>query len=81
MIYEDFLQKKQVSDVYGGFVADALNPHLFDFQRAIVEWALKKGRAAVFADTGLGKTLTQLSWADAVANHAFDDQPNCTEIL
>lgn len=70
MIYEDFLMKKQVSDVYGGFVADALNPHLFDFQRAIVEWALKKGRAAVFADTGLGKTLTQLSWADAVANHA-----------
>lgn len=70
MIYEDFLRKKQVSDVYGGFAADTLNPHLFDFQRAIVEWALKKGRAAVFADTGLGKTLTQLSWADAVANHA-----------
>ena len=70
MIYEDFLLKKQVNDVYGGFAVDALNPHLFDFQRAIVEWALKKGRAAVFADTGLGKTLTQLSWADAVANHA-----------
>ena len=70
MIYEDFLQKKQVNDVYGGFAVDALNPHLFDFQRAIVEWALKKGRAAVFADTGLGKTLTQLSWADAVSKHA-----------
>lgn len=66
MNYGEFLNKKAVSDVYGGFDAGALNPNLFDFQEAIVRWALKKGRAAVFADTGLGKTLTQLSWADAV---------------
>lgn len=65
-MYGDFLKQKAVSDVYAGFNAHTLNPNLFDFQLAIVQWALKKGRAAVFADTGLGKTLTQLSWADAV---------------
>lgn len=68
-MYEHFLQTKVTTDVYGGFVANDLNPHLFDFQEAIVKWALKKGRSAVFADTGLGKTLTQLSWADAVTKH------------
>jgi hypothetical protein len=64
--YQKFLQQKSVSDVFSGFDADDLNPYLFDFQRAIVKWALRKGRSAVFADTGLGKTLTQLSWADAL---------------
>lgn len=65
-MYSDFLMRKAISDVYGGFDSSDLNQNLFDFQNAIVKWALKKGRAAVFADTGLGKTLTQLSWADAV---------------
>lgn len=41
----------------------ALNPMLFDFQHDIVRWALKKGRAAIFADCGLGKTPMQLEWA------------------
>ena len=68
-MYDKFLEGKVVGDVYGGFVAGDLNRSLFDFQDAIARWALKKGRAAVFADTGLGKTLTQLSWADAVVNH------------
>ena len=39
---------------------------LFDFQSAIVLWALRRGRAAIFADTGLGKSRMQLAWADAV---------------
>jgi hypothetical protein len=39
---------------------------LFDFQSALVEWALRKGRAAIFADCGLGKTLMQLAWAENV---------------
>lgn len=69
MKYEDFLRRKAVSDVYGGFAYDDLNPNLFDFQNAIVHWALKKSRAAIFADTGLGKTLMQLSWADAVCKY------------
>ena len=39
---------------------------LFDFQRAIVDWAVKKGQAAVFADCGLGKTFIQLKWLEAL---------------
>jgi hypothetical protein len=39
------------------------------FQRDIVEWSLSLGRAAVFAGTGLGKSLQQLAWADAIAKH------------
>jgi superfamily II DNA or RNA helicase len=40
---------------------------LYDFQRSLVEWATRKGRAAVFADCGLGKTFVQLTWAENVA--------------
>jgi hypothetical protein len=46
-----------------GELPQALKP----FQRDIVEWALRRGRGAIFAGTGLGKTLMQLSWASAVA--------------
>ena len=38
---------------------------LFPFQHDLVSWALRRGRAAVFADTGLGKTGMQIAWADA----------------
>ena len=43
-----------------------LNPNMFEFQKDIVKWALKKGRAAVFADCGLGKTIMQLEWLNQV---------------
>jgi hypothetical protein len=42
---------------------DALHPSLFDFQKDIVRWALRRGRAAIFAGTGLGKTRMQTEWA------------------
>lgn len=42
---------------------DALHPSLFDFQRDLVRWALRWGRAAIFAGTGLGKTWMQTEWA------------------
>jgi DNA modification methylase len=45
---------------------------LYGFQSDIVEWALRRGRAAVFADCGLGKTPIQLIWADIVAQHTSD---------
>ncbi|MDZ7809225.1 MAG: SNF2-related protein [Arhodomonas sp.] len=49
---------------------DAEPPNwLFPFQRPIVKWALRRGRAAIFADTGLGKTAMQVAWADNVARH------------
>jgi DNA modification methylase len=69
MNYEDFVASKRRSEVATGHKPGELNEHLFDFQNAIVSWAVRRGRAAVFADTGLGKTLMQLSWADEVASH------------
>ena len=42
---------------------------LFKHQAALTSWALRRGRAAIFADTGLGKSRMQLSWADAVLRH------------
>lgn len=68
MDYQDFLTKKAVVPVIAGHDVDlnSLNINLFDFQRVIVQWALKRGRSAIFADTGLGKTLMQTSWANNV---------------
>ena len=67
--YADFLASKTlaVPSVGKTVQADDLNPALFDFQRDLVRWALLKGRAALFADTGLGKTLMQLAWAQQAA--------------
>lgn len=58
-----------------GFDVDEslLNPALFDFQRALVTWAMRRGRAAIFADTGLGKTPIQLEWAKHVSAHTGGD--------
>lgn len=59
MKYNEFIAAKAKPSEGHGFTvsANALNPNLFDFQRDIVKWALAKGRAAIFADCGLGKTL------------------------
>ncbi len=59
--YSDFIASKQFDDVKSGFEIDPdqINDNLFDFQRVIVKWALARGRAAIFADTGLGKTAMQ----------------------
>jgi DNA modification methylase len=69
--YKNFLETKKKTFISSGFDIDEneLNPNLFDFQRFIVKTALKKGRFAIFADCGLGKTLMQLSWANAVYNY------------
>ena len=67
--YHEFLKTKEVKIENSGFEPHDLNPHLFDFQRDIVKWALRKGKCALFEDTGLGKTIQQLAWADAVAKH------------
>lgn len=69
MKYEDFLKSKEIKIEDSGFEAEILNENLFEFQKDIVRWALRKGKAALFEDTGLGKTIQQLAWADAVAKH------------
>ena len=66
--YQEFIKNKiQVFESVGFEIEkENLNPKLFDFQKDIVRWALKKGRAAIFADCGMGKTAMQLEWADQV---------------
>jgi hypothetical protein len=62
--YADFLLHKTQTASDGGFAPKALPSFLFDFQASLTDWALRKGRAAVFADCGLGKTPVQLAWSD-----------------
>lgn len=64
--YSSFLKQKEYKNYIAGFECDSIPPQLFPFQHAIVKWALKKGKAAIFADTGLGKTFMQVAWADCV---------------
>ncbi len=68
--YEQFIAKKKIVDIDTGIPnPPEINPMLFPFQRDIVRWALKRGRAAIFADCGLGKTPMQLEWARIVCEH------------
>jgi hypothetical protein len=64
--YRSFLDEKAHSSNLYGFAPSSLPDFLFDFQAALVDWALRKGRAGLFADCGLGKTGMELAWADAV---------------
>jgi hypothetical protein len=66
MSYTEFLERKAQLGGMHGFDPVAMPGFLFDFQHSLVEWALRKGRGAVFADCGLGKTPMQLVWADEV---------------
>lgn len=68
MRYESFLESQSQNTGYG-FEPVGLPGFLFPFQRALTRWAIQKGRAAIFADCGLGKTPMQLAWAQAVARH------------
>lgn len=67
MSYEEIIARKSASVPAVGFDADDIAPHLFAHQRDLVRWALRRGRAAIFADTGLGKGLMLLEWARHVA--------------
>ena len=67
--YATFLQKKSVTVPECGFESHEVNPKLFHWQTDIVHWALRKGKAAVFADCGLGKSCVQLQWAKEVSEH------------
>ena len=67
MNYLDFIASKTQGGADSGFAPVWLPEFLFDFQRELVEWAVRKGRAAIFADCGLGKTPMGLVWASNVA--------------
>lgn len=69
MNYTDFIENKKHMLGNFGFKANYIPDMAFDFQQHIIERAIEKGRIAVFADTGLGKTLIQISLAQNVVNH------------
>lgn len=68
--YQQFLARKRIVDPMTGMAnVNNLPSFLFPHQRDIVTWALRRGRAAIFAGTGLGKTAMELVWGDKVAAH------------
>ncbi len=66
--YQEFLRNKQQKVIDYGRVVNTndIHPKLFDWQNIICKWAVRKGRCAIFLDTGLGKTFEQLEWARLV---------------
>ena len=67
--YKEFLESKKHSIGNFGFKANYIPEIAFDFQKFIIEKAILKGRVGVFADTGLGKTLMQISIANNIIRH------------
>ena len=71
--YKEFLasKRRQLGPSGMSTTPTDLHPALFDFQRDLVAWALRRGRAALFAGTGLGKTVMQLEWARHTARRTL----------
>jgi len=67
--YAAFLRRKSQIDGAHGFAPVFMPSFLFDFQKALVAWAVEKGRCAIFADCGMGKTAMQIVWAQNVVEH------------
>lgn len=66
MKYEDFVSAKSQLSGEFGFDPDFVHQNCYPFQAHLIEWAVRQGRGAIFADCGLGKTLIQLCWAENV---------------
>ena len=66
MNYKQFLGTKQYSTDLHGFKPLWIPDFLFDFQSELTEWSIRKGRAALFEECGLGKTPQQLVWAENI---------------
>jgi len=76
MSYTEFLKRKLVIDPDTGLTEiPNLNPMLFDFQRDIVKWALRRGRAGVYADCGMGKGPIAMEWADKQPHECIISAP------
>jgi len=67
--YDTFLEQKRRTITDAGFICGELNPLLFPFQKFVTETALRKGKFAIFADCGMGKSFMQLVWAHEVVKH------------
>ena len=69
--YRKFLKDKEIVDFPSGISIDSISPKLFDFQRDITKWSLRRGRSCIFADCGLGKTAMQLEWAKHIPGNVL----------
>ena len=67
--YDAFIDAKTKTVAASGFDPYEIDAPLFDWQKSVVRWAVRQGRAALFEDCGLGKTLQQLEWARQVSKH------------
>ena len=70
MNYDEFIAGKTKRALAHGFEPKPILAPLFDWQKHVVQWAIRQGRAALFEDCGLGKTLQQLEWARQVSDHS-----------
>jgi len=68
--YDEFIKNKIRKAQEYGFEPNTINAPLFEWQKQVVEWAIKKGRAALFEECGLGKTLQQLEWANQISDYS-----------
>lgn len=73
MIYDDFISRKLSIVQRQGIDADVRRYAMFPHQVDLTQWALRRGCAAIFADTGLGKSRMQIGWADVVRQHSGGD--------
>lgn len=71
--YLEFIQSKSWHATDAGFEPGTISSSLFNFQRPIVRWACRRGKAALFEDTGLGKSIQQLEWSRLVHNYTGGD--------
>lgn len=69
MSYQEFIESKRQIDTMDGFKPAFMPDVLFDFQQALTDWSVQKGRSAILADCGLGKTPMQLTYAQNVVQH------------
>lgn len=67
--YHEFLNDKLHFGGDSGFSPSFIPDFLFDFQKNLIEWSIKKGRGAIYADCGMGKTPIQLVWAENIHRH------------
>lgn len=70
MEYQEFLEARLNQGANIGPEPKNIPKEMFDFQKHLTEWAIRKGRGAIFADCGLGKTFMELAWSDNISRHA-----------
>lgn len=73
--YTDFLKSKEIKTLEAGFDVskEDLNNNMFDFQKDLCRWALKKGKSAILIGCGCGKTIIQLEWANQICKHTGEN--------